>query len=225
MSSVGNTNLATVLDPEDQVRADCYRVLARLFAAPPDKALLATLQQSDSGSDDSLGRLWNALCKVGAGEPTNQQGGRSKDDLLAVANGDTATSAALVSKLAENYTALFASIGEPPVMLYGSWYQTGSMMDFPLARLRTDLAKLGFAREPNVMEPEDHFAALMEVMAMLVAEDHPGQAEFFTHHIGSWYLKFCARLAAENEVASEFYRAAANFACGFLDGEAELMAP
>ena len=32
----------------------------------------------------------NPPAKVGAGEPTKQQGGRAKDALLAVANGDTA---------------------------------------------------------------------------------------------------------------------------------------
>ena len=201
------TNLAVAQDPEDQVRADCYRVLARVFAAPPDAALLESLQQSASGSEDALGQLWNTLCQK-------------------VGGGDTATQLANeVAHIAEQYAELFTGIGEVRVLPYGSWYQTGSLMDFPLARLRTDLAKLGFTREADVKEPEDHIAALMEVMALLVADDNPEQSEFFTRHIAPWYLKFCARLAGEDVVASEFYRAAANFACGFLDGEAELMAP
>ena len=197
------TNLAVAQGPEDQVRADCYRVLARVFVAPPDAALLESLQQSASGSEDALGQLWNTLCqKVGAGDTAN-----------------------ISIQLSEQYAELFTGIGEVRVLPYGSWYQTGSLMDFPLARLRTDLAKLGFTREADVKEPEDHIAALMEVMALLVADDNPEQSEFFTRHIAPWYLKFCARLAGEDVVASEFYRAAANFACGFLDGEAELMAP
>lgn len=186
-----------VQDSGEQVRADCYRVLARLFAAPPDAALLATLSTSASGADDTLGQLWNELCKVDAGESV---------------------------RLADEYAALFTSVGEPRVFLYGSWYQSGSLMDTPLADLRTDLTQLGFARQSEVREPEDHFAALLEVMALLVTQGNPAQHAFFARHIAPWYLKFCARLAAEANESSEFFRAAANFACGFLEGEAELLA-
>lgn len=202
MSASTTNNLALAPDPEDQVRADCYRVLARLFAAPPEAGLLADLQQSASGAEDDLGRLWNALCKA--------------------CDGDLAI---LVPQISAQYEALFTGIGETPVLLYGSWYQTGSLMDFPLARLRTDLARLGYARGPEVKEPEDHLAALLEVMAMLVTEGDAAQVEFFSRHLAPWYLKFCARLAGEANGKSEFYRAAANFACGFLDVEAELLAP
>ena len=186
------------LSEEDVVRGDCYRVLARLFAAAPNEAFIAVLRDAASGSEQGLGEAWNALCKVGA-------------------DGTAAT-------LADEYTALFVSIGEPKVVLYGSWYLTGSMMDFPLAQLRSDLARLGFARVAEVRETEDHIAALCEVMALLNAGDESkraAQREFFKRHLAPWYAKFCDRLAAEG---SEFYRAAAGFARGFLDGEAELWA-
>lgn len=185
---------------DNHLRADCYRVLARLFVAAPDAALLKSLGEAASGADDDLGDSWNELCAL-AGK---------------VSAGDTA-----ITQLGDEYAMLFLSVGQPKVTLYGSWYQTGSLMDTPLARLRDDLARLGFARDPQVFEPEDHVAALLEVMAMLVSEGRAAQAEFFRHHLASWHGRFCQCVEAEE---SEFYRAAARFARSFLDGESELLA-
>ena len=194
------TNATTDAAADDQLRADCYRVLARLFAAPPDAALLDSLAAAASGSGDALGEAWNELCALAA----------------RVGAGETA-----IASLTQEYTELFFGVGEPRVMLYGSWYQTGSLMDTPLARLRDDLARLGFERDPAVREPEDHFAALLEVMALLAAARRAAQIEFFQRHLASWQTRLCARLEAET---SEFYRAAARFARGFLDGENQLLA-
>lgn len=186
-------------EADNRLRADCYRVLAHLFAGAPDAALLKSLADAARGADDALGDSWNELCalagKVGAGDTALQQ-------------------------LGNEYAALFLSVGHPKVMLYGSWYQTGSLMDAPLARLRDDLAQMGFVRDPQVFEPEDHFAALLEVMAMLVADGRAAQVEFFQRHLASWHRRFCQCVEAEE---SEFYRAAARFAQGFLDGENELL--
>lgn len=199
---------ALLVATDDEVRADCYRVLARLFAAPPDTALLAILADAASGTDDELGNAWNELCTLAAGVMRSGIPGDGADDTA-------------LSRLADEYSGLFFGVGEPRVMLYGSWYQSGSMMDVPLARLRDHLARLGFQRDPQVREPEDHFAALLEVMAMLVADGRAEQADFFRRHLASWYVHPCQRLEADN---SEFYRAAARFARGVLDGERELLA-
>ncbi|MCK9380714.1 MAG: molecular chaperone TorD family protein [Sulfuritalea sp.] len=193
-------NAALLIATDDEMRADCYRVLARLFAAPPDAALVSTLADAARGADDELGSAWNELCTLAT----------------RVGADDTA-----LGRLADEYSELFFSVGEPRVMLYGSWYQSGSLMDVPLARLRDDLAKLGFERDPQVREPEDHLAALLEVMAMLVADGRAEQADFFRRHLAPWYAHPCQRLEADN---SEFYRAAARFAHGVLDVEKELLA-
>ena len=68
------------------------------------------------------------------------------------------------------YQDLFIGVGRGEVVPYGSWYMTGFLMDKPLALLRADLAALGFERQENVKEPEDHAAALCETMAMLINE-------------------------------------------------------
>jgi TorA maturation chaperone TorD len=95
-------------------------------------------------------------------------------------------------------------------------------MDAPLARLRDDLIALGIARDPGVHEPEDHIAALMEVMAMLVAQARAAQKDFFNRHVAPWYASLCDRLEQQQE--SEFYRAVGRFARDVLDVERELMA-
>ena len=54
----------------------------------------------------------------------------------------------------EEYEKLFIGVGRPEVMLYGSYYLAGFMMEKPLAVLRDDLAQIGLARNESVCEPE-----------------------------------------------------------------------
>jgi len=95
------------------------------------------------------------------------------------------------------------AIGRPQVVLYASWHLTGFMMEKPLAVLRDDLAELGLARQNEVRESEDHFAALMEVMRHLACDsDRPEaqrlalQQKFFLAHIDPWSEKLCDALDA-----------------------------
>ena len=92
-------------------------------------------------------------------------------------------------------------------------------MEKPLGDLRDDLDRLGFEREADVHEPEDHIAALCEVMVMLIQEgcSTAAQQDFFNKHIDSWGQNFFADLVvAENAV---FYRAVARFATAFMNLE------
>ncbi len=179
---------------DDQLRANCYRVLARVFAAPPDGLLARHISGAATGADDELGRLWNALC---------------------------AASAVDAAKLADEYRELFLAVGAPKVFPYGSWHLTGALMGLPLIRLRSDLARLGLVRKGEVKDPEDHFAAVLEVMALLAERGNGAQAEFFERHLGPWYEAFCDAIEAQQEAV--FYAAAARFARGFLAAEAELL--
>ena len=82
---------------EDQARADLYALLSRLLLAAPDAALLDALASSDpilaEGGDPALERAW---------------------DQLTVASG--VMDATVVH---DEFTALFISIGTPPVDPYG----------------------------------------------------------------------------------------------------------
>jgi len=195
------------VSPEDLARADYYAVLSRLFHAPPDVAFLAALAAAGGVENEvanevaqqgTLPSAWNALCAAAA---------------------QTSAEAAQ-----EEYAALFIAIGKPRVVLYASWHLTGFMMEKPLARLRDDLAELGLSRMGEVLEPEDHFAALMDAMRHLLLDTTRTEAQrrvlqqgFFSAHISAWYENLCDAIDAQPE--ARFYRSAANFARKFLQIE------
>lgn len=187
-----NAPVRTILDDADLARADAYAVLAHLLFAPPQAAVLSSLRemgQADSG--DAMGDAWNALCAAAAGDDT---------------------------VIADEYAALFVSIGKPEVSLYASWYLTGFLMEKPLALLRDDLQRLGLARQEGQPDPEDHMAGELEVMRHLIMRgDTAWQQVFFQQHLQPWYSSFCTVLAAAE--AGVFYRAVARFMQAFLDME------
>jgi TorA maturation chaperone TorD len=186
---------------EDRARATVYGLLANLFYGPPSEALLHEIGTIDSDTDRSpLAGTWHAL----------QQAARNAE----------------LGALRLEYDSAFITAGRPPVFLYGSVYQTGFLMDKPLAQLREDLAKIGLARNPEVGEPEDHISALCDVMRFLIVGAHeipPSdvavQREFFMRHIAAWYEQMC--VAVENAGQTDFYKKAAAFAKEFLDREVQ----
>ncbi|HMB47918.1 MAG TPA: molecular chaperone TorD family protein [Afifellaceae bacterium] len=94
--------------------------------------------------------------------------------------------------LGEEYEALFIGVGRGELLPYGSYYLTGFLNEKPLARLRKSLRALGVERDPSVKEPEDHIAALMDVMAGLILGSFSApaslekQKSFYSEHIESW---------------------------------------
>lgn len=192
------------LPPEEQARADLYALAARLLLAPPDAALLAELGGADAlpseQADHPLDRAWERL----------------------VAAAGVLDEAAV----ADEFDRLFVSIGMPAVNPYGSLYQSGFMMEKPLAGLRDDLAALGLARRPGSGELEDHLAALCETMRLLIA-GAPGlprrplgvQKDFFARHLAPWYERCLDDL--RHAEGANFYRHVADFMQSFLEVEAE----
>ena len=193
------------LTPEDAARADLYALLAHLFHAAPDADLLAVLANADDISAEAphsvVGEAWRKL--------------------------QSAASAADPEALAQEFQDLFVGVGSGEVMAYGSWHLTGFLMEEPLARLRDDLAQLGLSRLQSAAEPEDHIAALAEVMRLLVrggdgiaAAAFEVQKAFFTRHLRPWYARFAEQLA--KAPSANFYRAAGELTKTFLDTEAAL---
>jgi len=202
------TAIASAAPPgEDQARADLYALLARLLLAAPDAALLGALAASDpilaEGGDPTLERAWEEL--------TLASGVMDADAVHA------------------EFSALFVSIGTPPVDPYGSRYLAGFMNDAPLAHLRQDLARLGLARVSGRGEFEDHLGALCETMRVLVA-GAPGlrrqplalQRQFFETHIGAWCMRALDDIA--HAEGANYYRLVARFAAAFLAIEAQAFA-
>jgi TorA maturation chaperone TorD len=174
---------------EETARADLYGLLATLFYGPPTQALLDTIASAPAQGDGVLERAWadlSAACKT-----TRSESAR------------------------EEYELLFIGVGRPEVMLYGSFYLSGFLMEKPLAALRTDLAKLGLQRADSMTESE--------VMRYLIASDDAIQAnmatqkQFFADHMQPWTMDMCAAIAAHPRAA--FYPAVGNLARSFFEVE------
>ena len=113
---------------EDRARADHYALIAQIFYAPPDSLLLAALATTGTS--------------LGAGEGPLAEAWRG----VAAAAGELDAEA-----VQDEYERLFAGIGKPEVMLYGSFYLAGFLNEEPLAELRTSLAELGLARHASMV--------------------------------------------------------------------------
>ncbi|MDD2544949.1 MAG: molecular chaperone TorD family protein [Burkholderiaceae bacterium] len=187
---------------EETARAELYGVLAQLWYAPPEPALLSALRVAVTEAPSAGGFLqepWQQL--VGAA--------RAQDD----------------AAIAAEFDRLFGGVGKPEVFVYGSHYLSGYLNEKPLARLRTDLAALGLGRDEAMPETEDHVAYLCEVMRYLIAGDDSAvchltaQRQFFTTHLQPWMNDFCDVLQAHP--AAQFYGVLAQFLRAFLAVEAQ----
>ncbi len=188
----------------EAARAGLYKLLAAFLARPPDGALL-DLAAGLRGPATPLGRALDELAlRAAASDP---------------------------EAAAREHEALFIGLARGELVPYASWYLTGFLHDRPLARLRQDMAALGLERQPGVAEPEDHIAAVCEVMATLTAEaaDAAGEARerrFFDRHLAPWAGRFFKDL--EGARAAVLYRPLGTLGRLFVEIEAaawELQAP
>jgi len=181
----------------DTARAHVYSLIAVLLAAPPTADLLNLLRRIDDPPDaqSRMTDAWQNLKSAGIEADTRQ--------------------------LDEEYHRLFVGLGRGEVIPYGSWYQTGSLLDKPLARLRSDLATLGIERRPGIKETEDHAAAVLESMAMICSPpdgfDVETQRKFFNDHLAAWLGLFFGDL--QQAMTARFYRAVGGLGEVFLDLE------
>lgn len=206
MSSISTDIDASDL-PEEQLRAGTYSLLAALLRSSPQQELITRLQSIGNENEeknasaeavDAIASAWLELKQVA--ENVNPQ------------------------DLSDEYHSLFIGLGRGELIPYGSWYLTGFMMEKPLGELRHDLASLGYQRQDNISEPEDHVAALCEVMAMLITDpDVPLglQRKFFDTHLGSWMEKFFNDL--EQATAAGFYRPVGRLGYQFIKLEKEYL--
>lgn len=171
------------LGEEDRLRADWYLLLAQLLREPPKEASLAGLRQLDG--DDSL--LGEAISALGAAAKGTDE-----------------------AKVKREYHDLFIGVGQGELLPYGSYYLTGFLHEKPLAKLRGQMIELGIRRADDVKEPEDHIAALCEMMAGLITgafsqDGAPAplatQRQFFETHIGCWAPRFFEDLEAAQSAA------------------------
>ena len=128
MTSLIRTKMQSDTNPEENtLRANTYSILARLLSAPAGNDLLELLSAIEKGSElenSPLAYAWNQLASAA-----------EKAD------------AGLVS---DEFHALFIGMSRGELLAYGSYYQTGFLMEKPLALLREDLQKLGFQRQQEI---------------------------------------------------------------------------
>lgn len=192
------TPTAGDITPEDSVRADLYRLLAATLSAPPSTALLAAMSDM-RGNETPLGQA-----------------------IAAVANSARNTNPIAAS---EEYHELFIGLTRGELLPYASYYLTGFLHEKPLARLRTDMARLDIAADTAVPEPEDHATAVLECMAGLIDGSFgtPAsineQRRFFDAHVATWLPHFFRDLEAAK--AAALYRNVAAVGSTFLTIERE----
>ena len=178
-----------MIPPEEQARADLYGLLARLFYAPADAALLDAIA-SQAPVEGELGAAWHELS--GAAAAADPQAVRLE------------------------FETAFIGTGKAPVTLYTTAYAIRHAGEAPLVELRSELARLGLGRREQVHEPEDHIAALCEAMRHLVAGqkwDLEEQSRFFSRWIHPTMEPLCN--AVERSDKTSFYKHVARFAKAF----------
>lgn len=167
---------------EDVLRADLYRFMSALLATPPNRDLL-TRTAGLTGDETPLGKSISTLAKL--------------------------AKAATPGSVEREFNTLFIGLARGELLPYASYYMTGFLNEKPLALLRADMAAQSISRAPNVYEPEDNIASLMEMMAGLIegAFGSPAglevQKTFFNRHIAPWAGHFFNDL--EGAKGSVFY--------------------
>ena len=200
MSTVQPLHFVPSMAVEERARADLYALLARLFYAGPDSALLADIAAAEglvAPSDSALSRAWSALREASA--------------------------AGQAAQARQEYDDIFVGAGRAPVSIYAAHYLTENWKDHTLVNLRGELDRLGLARQPGAVEPEDHLAGLLDVMRHLILRAQDGdialQEGFFRSYLAPWYAKFVATVQADANAA--YYRHVSALLCAFLDIEVE----
>jgi len=179
-------------EDEEFARAELYGFLSQLFYAPPSQQVLDLIADSDVEGEGVLANAWRSLQRASGKTDAD----RARDE----------------------YEALFIGVGKPDVMLYGSFYLSGFLMEKPLAELRSDLARLGLERVDEMPESEDHFAALCDAMRVLHGSIAT-QKEFFRAHIQPWAGQMLGAVEAHPKAA--YYRAVAGLARNFVEVESQ----
>lgn len=174
---------------EEQLwRANIYGLLSSLLAVPPDEGTLNMLSQLKGHIQSEPGTSMEiALHRVTTLAQNLDQ-----------------------KSIWDEFQVLFIGVTRGEVVPYGSFYQSGFMMDKPLAELRTCLSTLGYERREEVYESEDHVAALCDVMRGLITDPEDDfhtsllkQQVIYHEHISPWIMKFFQDL--QDAKHSDFY--------------------
>lgn len=198
MNETAQSTATVPVADEDRLRADLYNFLGLMLAAPPDQI---TLDQAAglTGDESDLGQAISGLARVAK---VTKPGAAERE-----------------------FNQLFIGLGRGELLPYASFYLTGFLNEKPLAQLRSDMAVRGITRAPNVFEPEDNIASLMEIAAGMIVGRFGApaplaeQREFWNRHIGPWAGHFFSDL--EGAKSSVLYASLGAVGRVFMDIEKE----
>jgi TorA maturation chaperone TorD len=191
------------LPPEEAARGDFYALLARLLHEAPDARLLRTLAEAEpipADGEAALAKAWQELVHASA-----------------AMDADAAR---------DEYEALFDGVGKSAVSIYAGFYSGATAVEHPRVRILDDMNTLGLAPRAHVTEPEDHFAALFDVMRVLIAggagrspAELADQRRFFESHVQPGAKKFFDALGRSGP--ANYYRKVAALGAAFISLETE----
>ena len=159
------SNQITLIDEEDQLRADMYSFLASLLRAEPSADLVKQLTLLNS-DNTPIGNAIKILAKLA-----------SSLDL---------------HEIRDEYVKIFIGVGRGEILPFASYYLTGFLKDKPLAKLRNDMKEIGIEMSADVKEPEDHIASLFDIMSGIILGKFDRkfsiteQRDFFNKHLAPW---------------------------------------
>jgi TorA maturation chaperone TorD len=186
------------IDAEDRMRADMYNLMGVLLAGPPEQGTLDVVAGL-AGNETDLGQAVEALASMAR---------RTRP-----------------ATIEREFNSLFIGLGRGELLPYASFYLTGFLNEKPLAILRRDMTEYGLSRAPNVYEPEDNIASLMEMMGAMIAgrfgppASLERQRTFFNKHLAPWAGHFFADL--ERAKTAEFYVPVGTIGRAFIQIEVE----
>jgi len=196
-SMMANMDAPAGFDTFENIRTDGYVLLASLLKQPPSEELRNILQnlQWEEAIPGKLNEALTALRQAGHDYP--------------------------LATIKDEFNRLFVGLGCGEMIPYASWYREKMIQSLPLVPLRSDLIRLGIVRRSDSHEPEDHAAALCEVMAIISRKtngwNYMTQAGFFEQHIASWMGSFFKDL--QSAKSAGFYRTVGLFGLYFLESE------
>jgi TorA maturation chaperone TorD len=191
------TQIVADIPEEERQRADIYVLLARLLIRAPDEKTLDSLRKM-TGGKGPLGEALNALA--------------------AVARAKTA------GAVDDEFHELFIGLDVGQLVPYASFYLKGALFDEPLMKLREDMARRRIGWNEDVKEPEDHIAAMCEMMAGLILGtfgDGPAsideQRSFYEAHLAPWAADFFTDLQGAR--GATFYMPLGRIGLAFMEIE------
>ena len=186
--------------PEEAARANFYALLARLLHSSADAAILQALAEAEPiDGDATLSKAWADLCRASSAMDPDAAGAE--------------------------YDELFVGVGKAMISVYAGFYTGAAAIDHPRVRLKADFAAFGL-EHLAAGEPEDHLAALFDVMRVLVAggAGRPPaplaeQKRFYDAYLGAAAPKFFSAVIACPK--ANYYRNAAALGQAFIAIESE----